>query len=167
MSLLIRAARPEDALDVARVHVRAWQVGYRGLLPDEYLNSLRPEERAARYAFADPNADRPFTIVAVAQGSIAGFATTLQSSDVPHYGEVGALYVDPDRWRQGVGQALIARAREHLAQRFEQAALWVLEGNSLASCFYLRDGWICDDVWREEIRSGARMRSVRWSRRLR
>ena len=30
---------------VARVHVRSWQVGYRGLLPDAYLDGLRAEER--------------------------------------------------------------------------------------------------------------------------
>jgi hypothetical protein len=35
---------------VALVHVRAWQVGYRNLLPDEYLDGLWPEERARRYA---------------------------------------------------------------------------------------------------------------------
>ena len=31
----IRLATPEDATVVAQVHVRAWQVGYRNLLPDE------------------------------------------------------------------------------------------------------------------------------------
>lgn len=28
---MVRPARPEDALAVARVHVRAWQDGYAGL----------------------------------------------------------------------------------------------------------------------------------------
>lgn len=37
----LRPALPADALAVARVHVRAWQVGYRGLLPAAYLDSLR------------------------------------------------------------------------------------------------------------------------------
>ena len=48
---LIRPAGPDDALAVARVHVRSWQVAYRTLLPDEYLDGLRPEERARRYTF--------------------------------------------------------------------------------------------------------------------
>ena len=34
-------ATPEDALEVAGVHVRAWQSAYRGLLPDEHLDGLR------------------------------------------------------------------------------------------------------------------------------
>ena len=36
--MLLRPAEPADAMDVARVHVRAWQVAYRNLLPDEYLD---------------------------------------------------------------------------------------------------------------------------------
>lgn len=47
--MIVRAACPGDAMEVAGVHVRAWQVGYRGLLPDAYLDGLRAEERAARF----------------------------------------------------------------------------------------------------------------------
>jgi GNAT superfamily N-acetyltransferase len=36
---------------VACVHVRSWQAAYRGLLPDEYLDGLRAEDRANRYTF--------------------------------------------------------------------------------------------------------------------
>jgi hypothetical protein len=50
--LVLRAARPADAPLVADVHVRAWQVAYRGLLPEEYLDRIRPEDRASRYTFA-------------------------------------------------------------------------------------------------------------------
>jgi len=51
----IRHARRGDADEVARVHVRAWQAAYRGLLPDAYLDALRPEDRAGYYRFyVDP-----------------------------------------------------------------------------------------------------------------
>ena len=45
---LLRDAQPFDADAVARVHVQTWQVAYRGLLPDAYLDALRPEDRARR-----------------------------------------------------------------------------------------------------------------------
>lgn len=35
--LNVRNAVPDNALAVAAVHVRSWQVGYRGLLPQDYL----------------------------------------------------------------------------------------------------------------------------------
>jgi len=49
--MILRPAEPRDALEVARVHIRTWQVAYRGLVPDEYLDSLNIEDRAARYDF--------------------------------------------------------------------------------------------------------------------
>jgi len=74
--LSVRPATPEDAAGVAGVHVRAWQTAYRGLLPDEYLDALRAEDRMARYRFDVAGPDQPATIVAVDGGVICGFATT-------------------------------------------------------------------------------------------
>jgi hypothetical protein len=48
MAISLRPAVPGDSLAVARIHVRAWQTAYRGLLPDAYLDGLRAEDRAAR-----------------------------------------------------------------------------------------------------------------------
>ena len=47
----VRPARPDDAPGVASVHVRSWQVGYRGLLAQDYLDGLRPEDRMVDYSF--------------------------------------------------------------------------------------------------------------------
>jgi hypothetical protein len=43
----IRRATVQDAPALGRLHVRAWQAAYRGQMPDDYLDGLRPEERAA------------------------------------------------------------------------------------------------------------------------
>src|SRR3984885_11964090 len=63
--MLLRPAEPEDAMAVARVHVRSWQAAYRALLPDDYLDQLRPEDRAQSYDFASLDPLKPRTIVAV------------------------------------------------------------------------------------------------------
>ncbi len=39
---------PGDEMVVAALHVLSWQVAHKGLLPDEYLNGLRPEDRVLR-----------------------------------------------------------------------------------------------------------------------
>lgn len=143
----IRKAEPEDALEVARVHVRAWQAAYRGLLPEEYLAGLRAEDRAARYDFATTDVKKPQTLVALESGTIVGFATTSPSrdEDLSESGELGALYVDPERWGCGVGRRLMEAAREQLAgQGFTDALLWVLVGNERAERFYRVDGWKAD-----------------------
>jgi GNAT superfamily N-acetyltransferase len=154
----LRLAVPADALAVARIHVRAWQAGYRGLLPAGYLDGLRAEDRAARYTFG--RADGPRTTVAVRAGDIVGFATI-------HGAELSALHVDPDAWATGVGRALIAQARADLAAAgVDEAQLWVLAGNARAERFYAHDGWITDGTRRSDTVWGVTVDELAYRRRL-
>lgn len=151
--MLLRPAEPEDAMAVARVHVRSWQAAYRTLLPDEYLDRLRPEDRAEKYDFANDDPLKPHTIVAAEDGLIYGFVTTAPSRDrdLPDYGEIYALYVDPGQWRRGIGVALVSAARAHLLELgFRNALLWVLAGNARAEAFYRTDKWIPDGMRRTD-----------------
>src|SRR3569833_41379 len=137
----IRLADSDDALAVAEVHVRSWQVGYRGLLPADYLQGLRAEDRAARYELGNRDPSRPVTLIAVDGDDICGFATVAQS-EAPACGELTALYVSPERWRSGVGSGLVTAARRQLLVFGHRAAvLRILAGNSRAEMFYARDGW--------------------------
>jgi len=154
--VVLRAARPADADDVARVHVRAWQAAYRGLLADDYLATLRPEERARRYDFETTDPARPQTIVAVDGETLCGFVTTApaRDPDVPGSGEIAALNLAPEAWGRGLGRQLISAARARLVERgFSSAVLWVLVGNVRAERFYAADGWQLDgarkvdEVW--------------------
>jgi GNAT superfamily N-acetyltransferase len=142
----VRTATQEDAAAVADVHVRSWQVGYRGLLPDEYLDGLRPEDRVARYTFGSVDPSLPATMVATADGAIRGFVTVGPSRDEgPLIGEVHALYVDPKAWGLGVGRRLMVEARKHLRLLgLKAAVLWVLLDNHRAERFYGLDGWLPD-----------------------
>lgn len=165
----MRPAEPRDALGVARVHVRAWQKAYRGLLPDDYLDQLRPEDRARRYDFASTNPAAPATIVAADENGICGFATTAPSRTpgLSRHGELCALYVDPEQWGRGIGSALIAAACDRLlALGFRHAVLWVLAGNTRAERFYRNNGWVCDGLRRTELVWGLMLEEVRYQRVL-
>ena len=157
---------------VARVHVRSWQAAYRNILPDDYLNQLRPEDRAAKYEFASRNPLKPHTIVAVEEGmspTIQGFATTMPvtDSDMPDYGELCALYVDPQHWGHSIGVALLSAARAHMfEQGFRSAILWVLTGNVRAERFYQNDGWAADGVRRKAMVWGIEVDEIRYARPL-
>jgi GNAT superfamily N-acetyltransferase len=108
-SMLLRRAEPGDEEAVARVHVRSWQVAYRGLLPDDYLDRLSPADRAGRYTFAAVGPGSPQTTVAVGKNGICGFATSgpCRDADKGGAGELYAIYVDPDWWNGGVGRLLM------------------------------------------------------------
>ena len=142
--MFLRPAEPDDAMEVARVHVRSWQAGYRGLLPDAYLDGLRAEDRAQRYRFGSDDVREPATVVAIDDGTICGFATTApaRDPDVVDDGELYALYVDPAWWGRGVGAMLIAAARGRLVELgFRSAVLWLLAAMPARTAFTgLTDG---------------------------
>lgn len=154
---------------VARVHVRAWQAAYRGLISDEFLDRLRPEDRAPRYDFSHADPKKPHTMVAVEGTEICGFVTVSASRDVDMkgFGELMALYVDPDRWRQGFGTALVRAGRDRLMEwGYRNAHLWLLAGNLRAGRFYVRDRWIRDGAQRMEMVWGTLLEEERFRRRL-
>jgi ribosomal protein S18 acetylase RimI-like enzyme len=205
--MLLRPAQPSDALAIARVHVRAWQHGYAGILPASYLNQLRPEDRAQKYDLSHADPSHPHTIVATdadiinptetsslgniprhsavptsqfsnsanpaASGltadKILGFATTAPSheSDLPHHGELTALYVDPDSWGRGIGVALVSAARAHLVSLgLRQAYLFTLVDNLRAQHFYKSDQWTPDGLTRTDTFWGAAVHILRFQRNL-
>ena len=194
MATELREARRGDELAVAKIHVRAWQEAYRGLIPAEFLDALDPRERAARYTFESTDPAAPTTVLAVASeggaeddpsltncgevrsGSssapferIAGFVTfgPSRDEDAPDHGEIYALYVDPNRYQGGVGRLLMAESRRRLrASGFTAAILWVLQGNARAASFYEREGWSPDGATRVEQPYGIPSTVDRFRRKL-
>ena len=167
--MILRPAVPADVMAVARVHVRAWQAAYRGLMPEDYLAGLRAEDRAQRYDFANQDPARPRTLVAVEADTVLGFATTspARDEDAAGQGELCALYVEPDCWGRGIGVALAAAARGDLYRLgFRKAVLWVAAGNARAERFYRADGWSRDDSHRARQIGNVIVDTVRYNRVL-
>ena len=168
-TVLLRRAQASDALQVAEVHVSAWQAAYHGLLPEDYLDALQPEDRARTYRFDQDDAESPITVVAVDGGVVRGFTTIGRSldDDLPGNGQLYAIYVDPTRWRSGIGRLLIIDARARLAdQGFSFAQLWSMVGNDRAEGFYRSDGWEADGARRLEEIHGVMVDAVRFVRVL-
>jgi GNAT superfamily N-acetyltransferase len=109
----------------------------------------------------------PSTLVAVDGSTICGLATTglCRGKDLPHSGELMALYVDPAYMRTGVGRLLMTSARERLRLvGVMEALLWVLEGNVRARRFYERDGWRRDGTRRIVTFGNVPVEQVRYRR---
>src|SRR5690349_14273367 len=136
---MIRRACASDVPGIAAVHVRAWQDGYRGQVPDAYLDAMDPSQRAPFWARAivDPNLA---VLVSIEAASVVGFCSFLQSRDgdaAPATCEIATLYVDPSHWRAGVGRALVEAAVDDARTRgFGAMSLWVLATNARARAFY-------------------------------
>ena len=101
--------------------------------PAKWETRLGEAERWAEGAFESSG-----RLVAMAS---ARRARTENGTEIPARGRLGALFVDPDRWGEGIGLALLRRAERALRDLgCESASLETPEG-APARAFYERHGW--------------------------
>lgn len=127
-----------DAEDVARLYVKSWQAGYKGLLPQYYLDLLSPER------WKDMFAGLPGSFVLTEGGVIAGHSCARPAADekMPGWGEVHTLYVLPEYWGRGCGTALLDNSVRWLDScGFDRVYLWALDTNTRARRLYEKYGF--------------------------
>jgi ribosomal protein S18 acetylase RimI-like enzyme len=172
-SVVIRAAAPDDAEQLAGLYVRSWQAAYRGLLPQDFLDRLDPADRLDRWrrTLREPGGPARGVLVVSAGARLCGAAwfgpTRDPDGDPARTGELVGIYLLPGAWGRGLGRSLLAAAVERLtAAGYEQATLWVLESNARARRFYARAGWAADGAVQQDGRLGFPITEVRYHRRL-
>jgi len=132
----VRRATPEDAERIAAIQVAGWHAAYRGLVPDEVLAGFTVAARAPRWAELLAAAESETWLA-----EAGGFCTTVRPArDGWAPVEIAALYVLPERWRQGLGRALVAAA----VAPTEEVTAWVLRDNAPACAFYAALGFADD-----------------------
>ena len=157
MSLIeVRDAIASDALAIADAHTSAWQVAYRGVVPDGVLDD--PAMREARIdgwsrrlnegppvGAGDPD-NRVFA--GLVDRRVVGFGHAGLEAHPPadlvsgRRGEVYGFYVHPDAWGSGVAARLMAACVDELRSRqLRSAVLWVLRDNPRARRFSEKAGW--------------------------
>jgi ribosomal protein S18 acetylase RimI-like enzyme len=176
LAVEVRPAAIDDAARISEIHVLGWQGGYRGLLPQDYLDGMQASgERLERWtrtlASSDLSRGGCF-VVAGDDGVLAGFASIGQSRDDDaeshKVGEVMAIYLAPDAWGQGLGRELMAAALMQLAQLgYAEVTLWVLDTNARARRFYEAAGFRPDGAIKVDDSRGFPLTEVRYRRPLR
>jgi GNAT superfamily N-acetyltransferase len=160
---VVRDATVEDARGIAEVQVSAWRAAYRGFLPAQLIDEMSVDLREGvwRTVLEDP-ASPTF----VAGDPVAGFLTlSLPGRDDDageRTAEIVATYVDPSRWGQGIGKALMTRALERLpATDWDDVILWVFLRNAQGRAFYARSGFRLDGEQGTHDQSGVRTARMR------
>lgn len=132
--MLIRKAIQEDALAIATVHVNSWKETYRGIICQEFLESLKIEERLKLWEeILSQSTDATPVFVAVnSTNEIIGFAsfgserTKKFSADCELY----AIYILDSYKRRKIGlELLLVGVDELLKQNYNSMLVWVLEEN--------------------------------------
>jgi len=164
--VVIREAVEADAAEMGRLHVRAWQTAYRGIMPDEYLDGLRPEDRIEMWRGHLSREDRAPLLVAVSSGAVVGFAVfgaEAAPEPSPSCGELYAMNLDPDSWGQGIGRLLLRRVMDALvAMGYREAVLWVVPQNDRARALYESEGWSADGGVSTEDIMGVAVTDIRY-----
>lgn len=170
----IRPAIVLDAAQIADLHVRSWQAGYAGLVPKPVLDGVDRAARLTRWEelLRDTDWPRSGTLVAEEGDRLVGFARLCPEGGTERSagGEVAAFHVTPVRWREGIGRTLMGVAVTQLANAgFDNAILWVVDGNHRAIHFYAAMGWWADGAQRAEASnalSGHTVTEIRMTRPL-
>jgi len=136
----IRHARIEDADGIARVWAESWRAAYRGIVPDDYLNTIDVAEWAERQRRNMENQSvGSVSLIADDGGSTVGWASLgpNRMTDLPYAGELYAIYLLPSHWRRGIGRLLMtSTARSSIERGMDSMILWVLSENWPARRFY-------------------------------
>lgn len=171
-SIDVRAAVEADAEAIGLAHVLAWQHAYRGMMPDEYLDGLRVEDRVDMWRRVLGGDERPSMLVVEVDGELAGFAVfgaeRVGDGAAPTGdGELYAINLHPDHWGRGAGRTLLRAATDGLAALgFGEAVLWVVPDNHRARRLYESEGWSDDGAVVTDEVQGVTVSEMRYRRRL-
>lgn len=139
--LTVRQMVVEDASEVAKIHVRAWQKTYVGIMPQSLLDSLDVAERADRWRKNLSEFNNVIHLVCEKNGKIIGFGggahnRTLNLVPSANH-ELWAIYADPDHWGEGSGFAILKDFHSRVKAPF---CVWVASENKIGHQFYQRAG---------------------------
>jgi len=174
MQWTIRTARPEDATEIARINVAAWQHAYRGIVADPVLDRMLPESRLPGWtrvlALPEPSA----VFVSVSDdGTIGAYCAVDAVREVGDAhpdldtGEMTAIYADPRFKGTGAGHEVHEAAVRHLLEHgFRYAVLWVFQDNTPSREFYEAHGWRHDGVVHRYELGDQELPEVRYARFL-
>ncbi|WLR55952.1 GNAT family N-acetyltransferase [Mesobacillus subterraneus] len=134
MKVQIRKATIEDASGIAKVHVRSWQETYQGIVSQDYLDSLKVDDRKPLWKKSlSESADTSPVFVAVnSEGEIVGFASfgKERSGNFDADGELYAIYILKEYQGMKLGmKLLLAGLEDLLKQDYEAMLVWVLADN--------------------------------------
>ena len=139
----IRAAMEFDAEAIASVHICSWQKAYEQYIPESILSNLSVSERSQQwYSLLKEGV---IILVLETNNQLIGFASICEFRDRDKgnlSGEISAIYLHPDYWRNGLGTKLCQAALTELSKAgHKEALLWVLADNTQARLFYENQGF--------------------------
>lgn len=146
-NLIIRKAKLIDIPEVVDIQITGWQEAYKGIIDDDYLESLNLE-REKRIKKLENNYSNGNFIVAELDNEIVGFCRYVNSNEFSKEVknadcELTVLYVKPSLKNNGIGSALFKHVINEMNDLNKNLMiLWCFKDNTLSIKFYEKMGGI-------------------------
>ncbi len=142
-NIIIRNIEEKDIPDVVDIQINGWKIAYKGIIDDNFLNSMNRNERIEK---RKKDYKENGFIVAELDNEVVGFCRYVDSNkftqdmlDVDC--ELLALYVRPDLKYNGIGTKLFQFVIDELkSKRKTKMILWCLKDNEPSKKFYKKMG---------------------------
>lgn len=143
--IIIRKARPEDALGIAIVHMYTWKTTYTGFMPEDLLDSMvmNIPQRAEQWKTDIENGKTCF--VAETMDTVIGFVSCgpARGSDAHGTGETLGFYILKPFQRHGIGRRLLRKCMDALREQgCTRMVVNCLRGNPALSFYQAMGGRI-------------------------
>ena len=144
-NIIIRNVEEKDIPSVVDIQINGWRTAYKGIVDDEYLDSMNREERIETRKKDYKNSG---FIVAELNNEVVGFTRYVyDNSFSPDKEDVDcelmAIYVRPDLKRNGIGRKLFKYVLDEFKDKNKtKMILWCLKDNEPSKAFYKKMGGI-------------------------
>lgn len=166
--MIIREANEKDAIEIAKIHVKAWQVGYKELMPKEYLELLSIESKITIWSEALTKKGLGTNLVIEQNGFIVGFSVFGPARDKElenkNCGELVALNILPEYWGNGFGSELTKYViNVSKNKKWDALYLWVIKQNIRARRIYESFGFVEEGAEKSDTKlTGHELHEVRY-----
>lgn len=140
--MIIRQATISDANILAKIRVDCWRTTYRGIINDDFLDSLSYSQKEKSWISTLNNAKNDGKSIFVAEdkeNGVVGFTIfgSERTGDSIYKGELYAIYILKEHQNKGIGKLLFKTVLENLKEmNYTSMLIWALEQNIDACRFY-------------------------------
>jgi len=162
--MIIRPMTKDDIAQCAQLHKISRRESEKGIILDIDLDRKSSDDFVADWTEWSNYEETQIRVAQGDDGIITGFVIygrvktrpAFDKGVVPKFGgEIYALYIHPDYFRQGVGTALFKTACQGLVdQKINSMILWALKKNKRACGFY--ESYKGDRVGKKKVEMGER-----------
>ena len=143
MEYKIRKIRREDVPSLNHVVTVAWNETYKGIVPDEFLEKLKNNEKERTENGLSKFREDDTTLVLEIDNEVVGFSyyTEANQDEFPGCGEIHALYIIGKYKGYGFGRKLVEESIKELKKMgFNKMIISCLRDNIPANEFYKHIG---------------------------